>query len=143
MKNKFYLLITLLAVTIMQISCKKELGANNTRVEKLSAVTCKYQHYYLDFNKANTILAYFIYKPNNLMDMSRYRVKFDVNGTYSETNEEGTSTTGTWKFNADQTVVEMKSQEKEMFKKIYVLDETGLQWGSMDGNMLGILIEVK
>ncbi len=139
MKKITYLLFIILVI-IGQSSCQKSTNKIVTNTDLLCAVTWKYQQYYINYNQNNTVLAYSIYKSNNLQDFSRNRMKYNTNGTFSEIDEKGTLTSGTWNFNSNESNIELHTSQNNPIKKLLVLNNTEYQWGSLDGNIVAIMI---
>ncbi len=139
MKNRIKLIWVLLLV-FAQIACNKETNKIITKTDTLTAVTWKYQQFYKDYNQINTVLIYSIYKSNNLKDLSRNRIKYNSNNTYTETDENGTVTSGTWKFTDNEQTIELQANQTIMIKRLLVLDKTGFQWGTQDGNTVAVMV---
>lgn len=139
MKNRIKLIWVVLLV-FAQIACKKEANKTITKTDTLSAVTWKYQQFYKDYNQSNTVLIYSIYKSNNLKDLSRNRIKYNSNGTYTETDENGTVTSGSWKFTDNEQTITLQTNQTVIIKRLLVLDKTGFQWGTQDGNTVAVMV---
>jgi hypothetical protein len=128
----------------MLTACKKETVQKKdpppdpvTKTEMLSAVTWVYYEYFINYNQNNTTLAYKAYKPNNLYDLSKCRLKYNADGSYEETLETGEKVTGTWKFIENETKIELNVNERITTIKINYVAKTSFEWTSIDGNILG------
>jgi hypothetical protein len=117
----------LLVVFFSVSSCKKE-NLTKSKTDLLTSKTWIYDEYLINYNQANTILAYKLGKPNYTMNLSLNKVKYNADGTYQETTENGTILTGTWKFINNETQTEVKNANGTFTSNLIVLTETNYNW---------------
>lgn len=142
MKSKHFFSLVFLSLFAVACHKKDDALASSSSAKKgmLCAHTWKYFQYYIDYNQANTQLVYGIYKQNNLQDLSKARIKYNLDGSYTETDEKGLNQTGSYKLNADETVIEKTANNSTTSIKLSYVDEKSFQWTSMDVNTVGIMI---
>lgn len=139
MKSKIFLSVALLV--LVAVAChKKNEDTASTKKELLCAKTWKYYQYYINYNQANTQLVYSMNKQNNSQDLSKARIKYNLDGTYSEIDASGASSAGTYTLNADETVITKTSNNTTTTIRIAIIDTNGFQWTSMDVNTVGVMI---
>lgn len=138
MKSKVFFGVVLLVLTA--VACHKKDAVEPSKKDLLCAVTWKYYQYYINYSQSNTQLVYSIYKQNNSQDLSKARIKYNLDGTYSDIDAAGTRTSGTYKLNADQTVIELSANNTITTIRLAVIDPKNFQWTSMDVNTVGIMI---
>jgi hypothetical protein len=138
MKKIFFSVVLLLLVAV---AChKKDDVVASSKKDLLCAVTWKYYQYYINYNQPNTQLVFSLNKQNNSLDLSKARIKYNLDGTYTEIDETGTRKSGTYKLNADETVIELSSNNTVTTIRIAIIDTKGFQWTSMDVNTVGVMI---
>lgn len=139
MKSKIFFSVVLLA--FVAVAChKKNEDVAQTKKDMLCGVTWKYFQYYINYSQPNTQLVYSIYKQNNSQDLSKARMKFNLNGTYTEIDASGASKSGTYTLNADETVITQTSNNTTTTIRLAAIDSKNFQWTSMDVNTVGIMI---
>jgi hypothetical protein len=146
MRKKYRLFISLL-FSLLFFSCKKEAVKKDdvssqtfTKTELLTRVTWKYYEYLVNYNQSNTILAYRILRPNNFYDLSKSRLKYNVDGTYEETLNTGANLKGTWKFTEDEKGITLNINQKKYTIEIYTLEATFFEWADKDGDSIGRMV---
>jgi len=145
--NPKYILFTLLLPFVM-ISCKKEAEKKpdttpKTKTEMISSVTWIYNEYYINYNEANTLLAYKRYKPIILYDLSKSKLKYNTDGTYTETLESGLNVSGTWRFIENETKIELHINQQVITIKVIFINATNFQWASSNEDVLGRMIPMQ
>jgi hypothetical protein len=66
--------------------------------------------------------------PDQSMDYSGYRRRFDANGNYTFTNAAGNTLTGTWEFDSNQqNLILDKNTSKQQTVRVVVLDANNLE----------------
>lgn len=139
MKSKIFFSVVFLVFTA--IAChKKDSDVVPSKKEMLCGVTWKYFQYYINYSQSNTQLVYSIYKQNNSQDLSKARMKFNLDGTYTEIDAAGASKSGTYTLNADETVITQTSNNTTTTIRLAAIDSKNFQWTSMDVNTVGIMI---
>jgi len=112
------------------LSCSKY----NTNIKvktKMELVTQKiwvYDEFITDYDEYPSIFAYKRGKANNSMDLSLVTVKFNTDGTYSETLPNGTAGTGTWKFLNNETQTAVKNTSGTYTSTIITLADNNFIW---------------
>jgi len=146
MKPK-YILFTLLLPFII-LSCKKEAEKKpdtipKTKTEMICSATWIYNQYYINYNGANTILAYQRNKPVILYDLSKSKLKYNTDGTYTETLESGINVSGTWRFIENETKIELHINQQVININVYYVDATYFEWASSNGDVIGQMIPMQ
>jgi hypothetical protein len=124
-------------------SCKKESNGTTTKKSKTELLTSKtwiYDEYFTNYNQASTLLAYKRDKANNIMNLSLNKVKYNADGTYEETKENGTVLTGTWKFLNGETQTEVENTNGTFTSNIVSLSETSYIWYDQSAGRYGKMI---
>ncbi len=127
-------------------SCKKEAEKKpdsttpKTKTEMLSSVTWKYNEYFINYNENNTILAYKPGKANNLYDLSKSRLNYNIDNTYQETLETGTKVSGNWKFTNSETLIELKINQQIVNINVVYIDNNNFQWINSNGDIFGRMV---
>lgn len=143
LKYKHFLLFFL---PLFLICCKKEAEKKPdviipvTKTEMLTAVTWKYNEYFINYNQTNTVLAYKPGKPNNLYDLSKSKLNYYVDNTYEETLETGNKVFGNWKFIENQTKIELNINQKIILIRVNFLSATSFQWSANDSETFARMI---
>ncbi len=133
----------LLCLTLSFSSCKKEVENNTTTKSKTELLTSKlwiYDEYIINYNQANSNVAYKRGRANNMMDLSLNKVKYNADGTYQETTETGAVLSGTWKFLNGETQTEVKNANGTFTSSIAQLTETSYTWHDQTANRYGKMI---
>jgi hypothetical protein len=115
-------------------------GGIRTKTEMLTAKTWIYNEYFTSYNATNTALVFKLGKANNLRDYSVNRVKFNADGTYQETNENGAQLTGTWQFLNNETQTQVKNSLGTFTSNIIRLSETNYEWYQPSSGTYGEMI---
>jgi hypothetical protein len=89
-----------------------------------------YQEYFTNFSRTETGLAYKRDKANNLIDLTKNQVQFNVDGSVIEIDEAGNSVPGTWRFITVGAVTGTEvSNYKGRFQAVLVhLDDSSMVW---------------
>ena len=145
MKNKILLIFSGLLLSGL-LSCSKDNEDDNDRVKtKMELLTQKawvYDEYFTDYDESPTVLAYKRGKINNTINLSQVTVKFNTDGTYTETLTAGGTLAGTWKFLNNETQTEVKNTSGTYTSTIVTLEENNFIWQDPTrlGGILGKMI---
>ena len=112
------------------LSCSKDKDDNKvkTKMELLTQKTWVYDEFITDYDESPTVLAYKRGKTNNSYNLSQVTVKFNTDGTYSETLQAGGSLAGTWKFLNNETQTEITNSSGVYTSTIINLSENSFIW---------------
>lgn len=112
------------------LSCSKDKDDEKvkTKMELLTQKTWVYDEFITDYDESPTVLAYKRGKTNNSYNLSQVTVKFNTDGTYSETLQAGGSLAGTWKFLNNETQTEVKNSSGTYTSTIITLAENNFIW---------------
>ena len=114
------------------LSCSKDNDNDNDKVKtKMELLTQKnwvYDEYITDYDESPTVLAYKRGKTNNTLNLSNITVKFNTDGTYTETLQAGGTLAGTWKFLNNETQTEVKNAGGTYVATIITLADNNFIW---------------
>ena len=112
------------------LSCSKDKDDDKvkTKMELLTQKTWVYDEFITDYDESPTVLAYKRGKTNNSYNLSQVTVKFNTDGTYSETLQAGGSLAGTWKFLNNETQTEITNSSGVYTSTIINLSENSFIW---------------
>ena len=126
------------------LSCSKDKDDDKvkTKMELLTQKTWVYDEFITDYDESPTVLAYKRGKTNNSYNLSQVTVKFNSDGTYSETLQAGGTLTGTWKFLNNETQTEVINSSGTYTSTIINLTENSFIWQDLtrSGGILAKLI---
>jgi hypothetical protein len=124
------LIVVLLVVVILSVSCKKDSGTSTSKskTELLTAKPWIYDEYYRNFNSGSPVLYYKRGSTNNLINLNLNKVTYRADGTYTETDENGTTFNGTWKFLSNETQVQVVNPVGTYTSTIETLDDQKYNW---------------
>src|SRR4029079_5661513 len=126
------------------LSCSKDKDDDKvkTKMELLTQKTWVYDEFFTDYDESPTVLAYKRGKTNNSYNLSQVTVKFNSDGTYSETLQAGGTLTGTWKFLNNETQTEVINSSGTYTSTIINLTENSFIWQDLtrSGGILAKLI---
>ena len=126
------------------LSCSKDKDDDKvkTKMELLTQKTWVYDEFITDYDESPTVLAYKRGKTNNSYNLSQVTVKFNTDGTYSETLQAGGSLAGTWKFLNNETQTEVINSSGTYTSTIINLSENSFIWQDLtrSGGILAKLI---
>ena len=126
------------------LSCSKDKDDDKvkTKMELLTQKTWVYDEFITDYDESPTVLAYKRGKTNNSYNLSQVTVKFNTDGTYSETLQAGGSLAGTWKFLNNETQTEITNSSGVYTSTIINLSENSFIWQDLtrSGGILAKLI---
>jgi len=111
-------------------------------MELLTQKTWVYDEFITDYDESPTVLAYKRGKTNNSYNLSQVTVKFNTDGTYSETLQAGGSLAGTWKFLNNETQTEITNSSGVYTSTIINLSENSFIWQDLtrSGGILAKMI---
>jgi hypothetical protein len=126
------------------LSCSKDKDDDKvkTKMELLTQKTWVYDEFITDYDESPTVLAYKRGKTNNSYNLSQVTVKFNTDGTYSETSQAGGSLAGTWKFLNNETQTEITNSSGVYTSTIINLSENNFIWQDLtrSGGILAKMI---
>ena len=126
------------------LSCSKDNDNDQvkTKMELLTQKTWVYDEFITDYDESPTVLAYKRGKTNNSYNLSQVTVKFNTDGTYSETLQAGGSLAGTWKFLNNETQTEITNSSGVYTSTIINLSENSFIWQDLtrSGGILAKMI---
>ena len=105
------------------------------RLQLLTSKTWIYDEYFFNYSAASPALVWKTNKANSTLNLSLNVVKFNTDGTYSETDQYGTNYNGTWTFLNNQTEVQVNNVLGTFTSTIQRLDSARYEWlDSSSGN---------
>jgi hypothetical protein len=128
------------------LSCSKDNDNDNdkvkTKMELLTQKTWVYDEFFTDYDESPTVVAYKRGKTNNTLNLSQVTVKFNTDGTYTETLTAGGSLAGTWKFLNNETQTEVKNTSGTYTASIITLADNNFIWQDLtrSGGILAKMI---
>ena len=143
MRTKFQLILSgILLLGLLSCSKDKDDDKVKTKMELLTQKTWLYDEFFTDYDESPTVLAYKRGKTNNSYNLSQVTVKFNSDGTYSETLQAGGTLTGTWKFLNNETQTEVINNSGTYTSTIINLSENSFIWQDLtrSGGILAKLI---
>jgi hypothetical protein len=143
MRTRFQLILSgILILGLLSCSKDKDDDKVKTKMELLTQKTWLYDEFFTDYDESPTVLAYKRGKTNNSYNLSQVTVKFNSDGTYSETLQAGGTMTGTWKFLNNETQTEVINNSGTYTSTIINLTENSFIWQDLtrSGGILAKLI---
>jgi hypothetical protein len=143
MRTRFQLILSgILLLGLLSCSKDKDDDKVKTKMELLTQKTWLYDEFFTDYDESPTVLAYKRGKTNNSYNLSQVTVKFNSDGTYSETLQAGGTMTGTWKFLNNETQTEVINNSGTYTSTIINLTENSFIWQDLtrSGGILAKLI---
>jgi hypothetical protein len=129
MKSRFQLILSgILLLGLLSCSKDKDDDKVKTKMELLTQKTWLYDEFFTDYDESPTVLAYKRGKTNNSYNLSQVTVKFNSDGTYSETLQAGGTLEGTWKFLNNETQTEVTNTSGIYTATIITLSENSFIW---------------
>lgn len=110
------------------------------RLHVLTAHSWVYDEYFFNYNAASPTLVWKINKTNSPFNLSRNLVTFNANGTYSETDQNGTIYNGTWTFLNNQAQVQVTNVQGTFTSTIQRLDSARFEWSESSTGHYGEMI---
>ena len=143
MRTRFQLILSgILILGLLSCSKDKDDDKVKTKMELLTQKTWLYDEFFTDYDESPTVLAYKRGKTKNSYNLSQVTVKFNSDGTYSETLQAGGTMTGTWKFLNNETQTEVINNSGTYTSTIINLTENSFIWQDLtrSGGILAKLI---
>ncbi|OQP66650.1 hypothetical protein [Niastella populi] len=156
---KKLLSFTLFCSVIVIASCSKSLNepqasststeSTNTRNGRLStssktdlltSQTWVYYEYFTDFNTNPTNLVWKTNRSSNALNLALNQVQFYPNGTYTETDQNGTVYNGTWTFLNNETEVQVNNPIGTFTSTIQTLTTNRYEWLQNSTGNYGIMV---
>ena len=111
-------------------------------MELLTQKTWVYDEFITDYDESPTVLAYKRGKTNNSMNLSLVTMKFNSDGSYTETLPTDGTGTGTWKFLNNETQTEITNSSGTYTPTIITLAENSFIWQDLtrSGGILAKMI---
>ena len=107
---------------------ENETVVSKSNTELLTSNTWVYNMYFINYNQGTTMLTYKRGNTNNVINLSLNKVKFNTDGTYQETTENGSTVNGTCRFLKGETQTEVKNSFGVFISVIVSLSETIYTW---------------
>lgn len=109
-------------------------------MQLLTSLPWVYTEYFIDFNLTAPSLVWKTNKANSTLNLSLNIVKFNTDGTYTETDQNGNTFDGTWTFLNNQTQVQVNNYHGTFTSTIKVLGTDRYEWLSTNGSAYGEMI---
>jgi hypothetical protein len=137
-----FILSGILLLGLLSCSKDKDNEKVKTKMELITQKTWVYDEFITDYDESPTVLAYKRGKSNNTLNLSNITVKFNTDGTYTETLQAGGTLAGTWKFLNNETQTEVKNTGGTYTATIINLSENSFIWQDLtrSGGILAKLI---
>ena len=111
------------------------------RLTLLTANSWVYDEYFYNWNLTGPQLVWKPNKSNSPLNLSKNIVKYNTDGTYTETDQNGNNFSGTWQFNNNMTQVQTTNSLGTFYANIYRLDTARFEWlDSVDSHHYGEMI---
>ena len=111
------------------------------RMQLLTAKSWTYEEYFYGYNLTAPQLAWKTNKANSPLNLAKNTVKYNSDGTYSETDQNGTVYTGTWQFLNNRTETSTTSSLGTFYAYIYRLDSARFEWNdSLNSHHYGEMV---
>jgi hypothetical protein len=110
------------------------------RMQLLTSKTWIYQEYFTGFSLLAPSLGWKISKTNSPLNLSLNVVKYNTDGSYSETDQYGNVYNGTWTFLNNQTETQVVNSMGTFTSTIELLDTARYEWLDIAGNTYGEMI---
>jgi hypothetical protein len=110
------------------------------RLQLITSHPWVYQEYFTNFNLTAPSLVWKTNKSNSTFNLSLNVVKYNTDGTYRETDENGNTYTGTWTFLNNQTQVRVINSKGTFTSTIKLLSTDRYEWLDVAGNTYGEMI---
>jgi hypothetical protein len=113
------------------------------RMALLTSKTWVYTEYFHDFSvtaPANPGLVWKTNKSNSTLNLSLNVVKFNADGSYTETDQFGNIVTGTWSFLNNQTETQVINSQGTFTSIIKLLDTNRFEWVDIAGGNYGEMV---
>lgn len=121
-------IIIILVLTILNLSCKKELpDLPKTTRELLTLNTWTYWQYFINYSTTTPILAYRGDRNNNLMDLTKDRIKFKQDGRVDFIKGHSVIN-GIWHLVENEKKLEIQTEQEVYSIELRYLDEGGFEW---------------
>jgi hypothetical protein len=120
----------------------KNLAKDTTggRLQLLTAKSWVYTEYFNNFNLTSPSLVWKPNKANSPLNLSQNVVKYNLDGTYSEIDQNGTLYNGTWTFLNNQTQVRVVNSKGTFTSTIMLLNTDRYEWLDTNGITYGEMI---
>ena len=97
-------------------------------MELLTAKPWIYDEYYRNYNTGTPVLYYKRGNTNNLINLDPAKVTFRTDGTYTETDQNGTTYNGTWQLLNNETQTQVINSTGTFTSTIVSLDDQKYVW---------------
>jgi hypothetical protein len=105
---------------------------NATFTRYLTAHSWKYEEYFTNYTAAAANLVWKIGKPNSTLPLTKTVVKFNTDGTTTETDEAGAAYPGTWRAQNNFTEIVVSNKVGTYTSKIKVLTADRFEWNRIE-----------
>lgn len=104
------------------------IDSTGDRLALLTAHSWVYSEYFYNFNQAIPQLVWKTNKANSPLNLSMDSVKYNTDGSYTETDQFGNVYNGTWTFTNNMTGTMVNSSLGTFTSNIELLDSTRFEW---------------
>lgn len=110
------------------------------RLQLLTSQPWVYTEYFNNFSQPVPSLVWKPNKANSPLNLSLNQVKFETNGTYSETDQNGNTFNGNWTFLNNQTQLQVSNSQGTFTSTIEVLGTDRFEWQDVNGVTYGEMV---
>jgi hypothetical protein len=110
------------------------------RLQLLTSKPWVYSEYFKNFSQTSPSLVWKSNKANSTFNLSRNIVKYNTDGTYTETDQNGTIYNGTWTFLDNQKQVRVYNSVGTFTSSIMQLSTDRYEWFNIDGTTYGEMV---
>lgn len=114
--------------------------STGSKTDLLTGQTWVYYEYFTDFNTNPTNLVWKTNRSSNALNLALNQVQFYPNGTYAETDQNGTVYNGTWTFLNNETEVQVNNPIGTFTSTIQTLTTNRYEWLQNSTGNYGIMV---
>jgi hypothetical protein len=134
---------TVTPINNLSASSSQNATTPQSNLNLLTAHPWLYVKYYSNYSNSTGQLVYQRGSKNNSLNLDLNRVKFNVDGTVNEIDQNGNSVPGTWQFtNSDQTAYEVTNMYGTFYSEINVLASKRFEWTDPNAHTHGVMLPV-
>jgi hypothetical protein len=116
------------------------LSTTASPLELITSQTWVYYEYFTDFNNNPTNLVWKTNSSSNALNLALNQVQFFTNGTYTETDQNGTVYNGTWTFLNNETQVQVNNPIGTFISTIQTLTSDRYEWLQDNNGNYGVMV---
>lgn len=153
MKKPLHLILILACVTLLfAASCTKRLinppfggftkngHTPDSTTILLTGRTWVYYEYFDNFDSTSTTLAWKTNRTSNTLNLALNQVKFNVDGSYSEIDQNGNTLNGTWSYLNGEKETKVVNSGGTFISSIQTLTSGHYEWWDSTGGTYGVMI---